>query len=68
MGNNSFKINEIVLVKGFGKCNNKYYHNIIGRVICRDPYFKDYNIKFQDGTEDWFNLEYLNKYKEDENS
>ena len=49
---NKFKNNQCVIVNGFGKCNNKLYQDAIGTVICRDPYYLDYNIRFEDGTDD----------------
>ena len=59
--NNRFKINELVLVTGIGLCNGKVYTNVKAKIICRDPYYKDYNICFEDGTEDWINGKYLIK-------
>lgn len=58
---NKYKIGEIVIVNGIGKYNETRYKNKIGIVICRDPYYKDYNIKFIDGTEDWLDEKYLEK-------
>lgn len=58
---NKFKNNERVLVNGIGKNGGKYYYKKRGYVICRDPYFKDYNIRFLDETEDWFDEESLRK-------
>lgn len=60
---NKFKNGEIVIVSGIGKCDGKIYINIIGRVICRDPFYLDYNVIFEDGTEDWFDKKYLKKFK-----
>lgn len=60
---NKFKNNEIVIVNGFGKCNNKKYANQYAVIICRDPYYLDYNVKFQDGTEDWLDEKFLRKVK-----
>lgn len=62
---NKFKDGETVIVSGIGKCNGKKYKNKIAKVICRDPYFLDYNVKFKDGTEDWLDKKYLKKYKGD---
>ena len=42
-----------VLVNGTGKCNGTKYSNNVGTVICRDPYFLDYNIQFEDNSDDW---------------
>ena len=50
---NKFKIDEMVIVNGIGKENGTIYKNRIAKVICRDPFYFDYNIKFNDGTEDW---------------
>ena len=58
---NKFKIGEIVIVNGIGKCNDTEYKNKIGIVICRDPYYLDYNIRFIDGSEDWLDAKYLEK-------
>ncbi len=46
---NKFKNNEIVMVTGFGKENGTYYEKKIAKVICRDPFFLDYNVRFKDG-------------------
>ena len=58
---NKFKINEIVIVNGIGKEKGTHYKNRIAKVICRDPFYFDYNIKFNDGTEDWLDGEWLKK-------
>ena len=60
---NKFKNGETVIVYGIGKCNDTIYLNIIGKVVCRDPYYKDYNVEFEDGTEDWFDAKYLRKFE-----
>lgn len=62
---NKFKDGEIVIINGIGKCNNTIYVNVVGRVICRDPYFLDYNVLLEDGTEDWFDGKYLIKVYKD---
>lgn len=62
---NSFKINEKVIITGFGKCNGTIYKNRIATIICRDPYFLDYNIKLEDGTEDWIDGMYIKKIEGD---
>lgn len=56
-----YKNNEIVKVNGIGKCNNTIYINKKGFIICRDPYYKDYNIQFDDGSEDWIEESFINK-------
>lgn len=60
---NKFKNNEKVIVNGFGKCDGTFYKNAKAVVICRDPYFLDYNIRFDDGTEDWIDGEFLEKFE-----
>ncbi len=61
-----FKNGEKVIVyKGIGKKNGRFYYEKKGIVICRDPHFKDYNIKFDDGTDDWFDEEYIRKSNEE---
>ena len=60
-----FKIHDKVIVNGIGKCNGKEYKNMTAIVINRDPFFMDYNVRFEDGTEDWIDEEYLEKYKGD---
>ena len=44
---NKFKIDEMVIVNGIGKENGTIYKNRIAKVICRDPFYFDYNIKSQ---------------------
>lgn len=63
---NKFKDGDSVIVNGIGKCNYKRYKNKIGKVICRDPFFFDYNIQFEDGTEDWIDDIYIEKYESEE--
>jgi len=63
MSFNKFKNNELVIVYGYGKKERNFYKNKFGIVICRDPYFLDYNIKFRDGFDDWFNSKYIKKLK-----
>ena len=48
-----FKAKDKVIVNGIGKCNEKEYINQTAIVINRDPFFLDYNVRFEDGTEDW---------------
>ena len=31
------------------------------KVICRDPFFLDYNVRFKDGKEDWVDVDCLEK-------
>lgn len=58
---NEFKYGEKVIVYGIGKKNLKFYKNMPGTVIERDTFYKDYCVKFSDGTEDWFDEDYLRK-------
>ena len=44
---NKFKIDEMVIVNGIGKENGTIYKNRIAKVICRDPFYFDYNIKLE---------------------
>lgn len=60
---NKFKNGELVIITGIGKCDNIIYVNAVGRVICRDPYFLDYNVLLENGKEDWFDAKYLSKIK-----
>ena len=53
--NNRFKNGERVwIIKGIGKVSNKYYYRNKGKIICRDPYYMDYNVLLDDGSDDWF--------------
>ena len=63
---NKFKDGDSVIVNGIGKCNDKRYKSKIGKVICRDPFFFDYNIQFEDGTEDWIDDIYIIKNESEE--
>ena len=63
---NKFNIKSKVIVNGIGKCNGKIYINQTAIVINRDPFFMDYNVRFDDGTEDWLDEEYLKKFEGDE--
>ena len=58
---NKFKNGDKVFVCGIGQNNGRIYKNIPGKVIERDPYFKDYLVRFNDGTEDWILAKYLRK-------
>lgn len=60
---NKFKVNQTVHVNGFGKSENKYYKNKIGKVILKDNYFHDYLIRLNNNTEDWFNEKSLKKLR-----
>lgn len=58
---NRFKKGTKVIVCGPGENNGKFYKNLPAKVIEADPYYHDYNVKFKDGTEDWFLVEHLRK-------
>ena len=58
---NKFKINEFVIVNGIGKAHDTQYLGEIAQILWRDPYYNDYNVKFQDGLEDWIDEECLQK-------
>lgn len=58
-----FTIGKKVLVTGIGKCEGTKYLNRIGIVVCRDSYFHDYNIQFEDNSEDWLDENCLTKYE-----
>lgn len=51
---NRFYKGDLVFVYGYGEKNGKLYKNVKGKIIERDPYYKDYHVKLNDGTEDWF--------------
>ncbi len=59
--NNEFKNSTLVIVCGPGENNGKIYRNVLGIIVERDPYYKDYLVRFQDGTEDWFLPRYIRK-------
>lgn len=59
--NNRFKDKSEVLVNGIGKKDGKVFSNVKGIVVQRDPYYLDYLVTFEDGTEDWFNETALSK-------
>lgn len=58
---NKFKNGSKVIVYGPGENNGKFYKNVPAVIIERDPYYKDYLIKFANGTEDWILPQYLRK-------
>lgn len=65
---NKYKKGSKIFVYGYGKINGKFYENISGRIMECDPYYKDYLIKFKDGTEDWVLPQYLRKPYERKNN
>ncbi len=58
---NKFKKGSKVLVYGPGQNDGKVYKNISAIILERDSYFKDFHVKFKDGTEDWILPQYLRK-------
>ncbi len=58
---NQFKNGEMVLVTGIGQNDEKCYNGILAKVIESDPYYKDYHLQFEDGSDDWLMPEYLQK-------
>ena len=58
---NKFKKGHKVIVYGTGKIAGRFYKNIPGIVIECDPYFRDYLVRFKDGSEDWISKKYLRK-------
>ena len=60
---NKFKNGEKVIVYGPGEEDGKIYYNVQGTIIERDPYYKDYHVSFDDGTEDWLLPKYIHKLK-----
>ena len=57
---NKFKINELVICNGIGKITGKYFYKF-GTVVEKDYYYKDYCVKFEDGFEEWFSENDLEK-------
>ncbi len=58
---NEFKNGQLVMVYGPGKNNGNFYKNQLAVIVLRDPYFKDYQVKFENDTEDWISPEYIQK-------
>jgi len=50
---NKFKIGELIICNGIGK-NSEKMICALGIVVEKDYYYKDYCIRFEDGTEEWF--------------
>ena len=46
---NEFKIGDKVFVEGIGEIDGTVYKNIPAKIVERDPYFKDYLVKFKNG-------------------
>lgn len=58
---NEFKNGSKVFVYGPGQNDGKFYNKKLAIILERDPYFRDYHVKFKDGTEDWILPKYLRK-------
>lgn len=58
---NEFKNGTRVIVYGPGESNGKFYKNVPAIIIECDPYYKDYHVRFNDGTEDWLLPKYIQK-------
>lgn len=56
-----YKKGDKVIVYGIGQNDGKLYKNVPAIIIERDPYFRDYNVRFKNGTEDWILPEHLRK-------
>ncbi len=57
---NKFKNGELVLCCGVGKITEDYICKK-GKIVEKDYYYKDYCIKFEDGSEEWFDEKDLQK-------
>jgi len=58
---NKFKDGSKVFVYGRGQENGKYYYKEPAIILERDPHFRDYHVRFKDGTEDWILSKNLRK-------
>ena len=58
---NKFKKGKKIVVCGFGEKLGKFYYQKLAIIKERDPYYKDYLVKFEDGSEDWIIPQYLNE-------
>lgn len=58
---NKFKKGEKVVVYGSGEEFGRFYYHEPAVIKERDPYYKDYLVKFKDGSEEWFLSECLKK-------
>ncbi len=63
---NKYRKNHKVIVCGSGEIDGKIYENVLAVIIERDAYFKDYLVKFADGTQDWILEQNLKKPYEEE--
>lgn len=58
---NKYRNGSEVIVNGTGQNDGKVYKNVSAKIIERDPYFLDYHVQFEDGTDDWILPKYLRK-------
>ena len=58
---NKFKKGHRVIVYGPGQNDGKFYRNVPAIIIERDSFYKDYLVKFNDGSEDWIEPNHLRK-------
>ena len=58
---NEVKNGTMVIIYGPGESNGKFYKNVLAIIVERDPYYKDYHVRFKDGTEDWLLPEHIRK-------
>ncbi len=58
---NKFKKGSKVFIYGPGKNDGTFYFNKAAVILERDPYFKDYHVRFKNGTEDWISSQYIRK-------
>lgn len=56
---NKFKDGTKVIIDGPGENDDKSYNNVPARIIQCDPYYRDYLVMFEDGTEDWVLCKYI---------
>lgn len=57
---NKFKIDELVICNGIGKDSGEKY-NVLGIIIEKDSYYKDYCVRLENGKLEWFEEKYLEK-------
>lgn len=58
---NRFKKETKVIVYGPSESDGRFYKNVPAKVIECDPYYKDYLVRFKDGTEDWILPKYIRR-------
>ena len=59
----NYKIGEEVKIIGFGKNNKNYYYYRKAVIIEYDIYYKDYCVRFKNGTIDWLSPKFIRKIK-----